>query len=174
VTTAEPPVAILGFQHGLPGTGPRLAELNTELGRKLSVPGLLRYQVLVHSARPERICVYWLWRRGADRDELWAAPTGELTDFWDLSRPLWAADPEVGRYHWRPSADRDLCPPDAAVRLTPLASHEEPGEAEATADGTPWLHGLDSAASVSCEQAPREARDEHWIPVWQSTIIRRS
>jgi hypothetical protein len=172
VTPAEAPVAILGFQRGLPGTGPRLAELNTELGRALSAPGLLRYQVLVHSAQPERICVYWLWRRGADRDGLWAAPTAPLTEFWKLSRPLWAADPEVGRYHWRPSADRDLCPPHAAVRLTPLGPNGEPAGSDG--DGSPWLRGLDSAPSMSCAQAPRGARDEHWIPVWQSTIIRRS
>lgn len=160
--------AVLGQQTARPGAGPGLAALNTELGEALDVPGLLRFQVLSHTRDDTRLCVYWLWRDIRDRDAVWAAPPPELTGFWDEARPLWAADPSVRRLHWQPAADRDLCPPSAAVVLTELpadsalAGPADPGDA--------WLRDADTGAVVRCHPASGPDDPDSWRALWQRRV----
>ncbi|WAZ19634.1 hypothetical protein STRCI_000697 [Streptomyces cinnabarinus] len=136
--------AILGFQTALPGAGDRLAELNLRLGETLVADGLLRFQVLARAGDDTRLCVYWLWRDIGNRDALWAAPPTPLTDFWAAARPLWSAEPDVRRFAWQPSADRDLCAPGGSVALEEAP---RPGE---EAEGA-WLLDLDSGtAALRC------------------------
>jgi hypothetical protein len=147
---------ILGFQEARPGLGAQLSELNVRLGRELRAPGLLRYQALRHSAGPERLCVYWLWRRIEDREELWASPTEPLRTFWDRARPLWGSDPVVKRYRWRPAARQDLCPAGTAVSLEPVTGPVAP-------DRTVLSALSEDGEDLLCETVPVGTERDAWF-----------
>ncbi|MBS2966755.1 hypothetical protein KGA66_27210 [Actinocrinis puniceicyclus] len=150
------PVAVLGFQCARPGAGAELTRLNVELGMALSIPDLMRYQVLVREGDDCALCVYWLWRDIAHRDAVWADPPAALSGFWAAARPLWRADPDVRRFQWKPAQDRDLCPAGSGVVL----------DAAAEADGE-QLISIDGGAALSCRAAAGRFNPRRWTAVWQ-------
>jgi quinol monooxygenase YgiN len=149
-------VAVLGRQFARPGEGAELLRLNVVLGRALSVPGLLRYQVLVRSDDETELCVYWLWRDFADREAVWADPPAALTGFWASAKPLWRKDPDVRRYRWEPAVERDLSPGPAVVL----------GAGEPTADDHELID-IDGGATLRCRPAGQTPAPGQWTGVWR-------
>lgn len=150
------PVVVLGFQEARAGRGTELSKLNVRLGHRLRAPGLLRYQALRNVARPDRLCVYWLWRHVDDREALWASPSEPLRTFWEEAGPLWDSAPVVDQYRWDPPEQRSLCPTGKAVSLSP---------APRTGGASPPLLSCLSAEGedLVCEILP--AADGAWLPL---------